>query len=115
MTLTISVDSKNDIYIGENGSLSLSSSIEAVLQAAQQAAQTQLGELVYQVEDGIPNFQVVWNGFPNLVQFEAFLRRTLLAVPDVVEVRNLTSRTGQNKLSYTATIVTSFGIGQING
>jgi len=115
MTVTLSVDSKNDIYIGANGSLSLSSAIQATLQAAQQAAQTQLGEMIYATDQGIPNFAVVWNGAPNLAQFEAYLRRAILAVEGVTGIESLDVAQGAGVLTYRATIVTIYGTGAING
>ena len=115
MSRTLAVDSTNDIFIGGNGSLSVVSGLEATLQAAQQAAQTQLGEMIYAVDQGLPNFTAVWNGAPNLSQFEAYLRRTLLAVDGVTGVPNLTTSAGGGVLSYTATIETIYGPGVLNG
>lgn len=111
MTLTVSADSNNDLFIGADGSLALVSGIEAVLQAAQQAAQTQLGEMVFATDQGIPNFQTVWNGAPNLSQFEAYLRRALLAVDGVVSVLDLVTTQSNNALSYRVTIQTIYGPG----
>lgn len=115
MTRTFAADANNDIYLGPDGSLALVSDLQATLQAAQQAAQTQLGEMEYAVDQGLPNFEVVWNGAPNLAQFEAYLRRTLLAVAHVVAIQDLTISRDDNRLSYTATIETDYGTGAING
>lgn len=115
MSRVIAVDSNNDIYIGPDGSLALATDLAAVMQACQQAAQTQRGEMLYAVDQGLPNFATVWNGAPNLSQFEAALRATLLAVDGVTSVVSLaTTRTG-DKLTYRATIQTIYGQGAING
>lgn len=111
----IAVDSKNDLYIGHDGSLAIATAKQAVLQAAQQAAQTQLGEMMYAVDQGVPNFAAVWNGAANVSQFEAYLRRTLLAVDHVTGIRDLTISVGGNKLSYVATLETDYGPGVLNG
>lgn len=114
MSRVIAVDSNNDLYIGPDGSLALSNGIQAVLQAAQQAAQTQLAEMIYAVDQGLPNFESVWNGAANIAQFEAYLRRTILAVDGVIGVQDLETVTGDNLLSYRVTIETIYGPGVLN-
>lgn len=115
MSRVIAVDSKNDLYIGPDGSLATATDLEAVMQACQQAAQTQLGEMIYAVDQGLPNFAAVWNGAPNLSQFEASLRATLLAVEGVTAVVSLAATRAGNKLTYQATIETIYGLGALNG
>lgn len=115
MSRVLSVDSSNDIYIGPDGSLATSTGVNAVMQACQQAAQTQLGEMIYAVDQGLPNFAAVWNGAPNISQFEAYLRATLLAVDGVVAVVSLATTRADNRLIYEATIQTIYGLGTING
>lgn len=115
MGRVLSVDSTNDIYIGPDGSLALSDGVQATLQAAQQAAQTQLGEMIYAVDQGLPNFDVVWNGAPNLSQFDAYLRRAILAVDGVTAINQLEVAKAANKLTYRAVIATIYGSGVING
>lgn len=111
----IAADSNNDIYIGPDGSLAMATELQAVMQAAQHAAQTQLGEMMYAIDEGVPNFAAVWNGAANISQFEAYLRRTLLAVDHVTGIRDLSIAVAANALSYTATIETDYGPGVLNG
>ena len=115
MTRTFAVDEKNDIYLGTDGALAIAGSLQATLQAAQQAAQTQRGEMEYALDQGLPNFAVLWNGSPNLSQFEAALRRAILAVAHVVGIQDLTITVSGSKLSYQATIITDYGPGVLNG
>lgn len=115
MTRTIAVDSNNDIFIGPGGSLAIATAREAVLHCCAQAAKTQLGEMVYAVDQGLPNFGAVWNGAPNVGLFEAYLRRNLQAVPDVVSVDSVTIDATGSALIYVATIQTIYGPGAING
>lgn len=114
MTRTLAVTSNNDIYIGADGSLAVATARDAVLQACQQAAQTQLGEMILAVDQGLPNFEAVWNGAPNVGQWEAYLRRNLVAVPDVVGVESVTIDATGGSLTYTATIATIYGPGVIS-
>lgn len=115
MGRTIAVDANNDLFIGADGLLSLVDGLTATLQAAQQAAQTQLGEMLYAVDQGIPNFEAVWNGAPNLAQFEAYLRRAISAVDGVTGIQGLTVTARNNTLTYVATIQTIYGPGVLNG
>jgi hypothetical protein len=115
MTRTIAVDSNNDIFVGPDGSLAIATAREAVLHCCAQAAKTQLGEMIYAVDQGLPNFGAVWNGAPNVGLFEAYLRRNLQAVPDVVSVDSVTIDATGGALIYVATIQTIYGPGAING
>jgi hypothetical protein len=115
MTITLTVDSNNDLIIGPTGALSMSSELEAVLLACAHAAKTQLGEMVFRVDQGLPNFDAVWQGSPNLTQFEAYLRRALLAVEGVTSVEALSVANSAGVLAYQATIATVYGSGALNG
>jgi hypothetical protein len=115
MTRVFTVDENNDLVIASDGLLSISSGLEAVLQACEQAAKAQLAEMVLAVEQGVPTFQTVWNGAPNVSQFEAYLRRQLQNVTGVREVSAVEVTVANNVLSYTATILTQFGQGVLNG
>jgi hypothetical protein len=115
MSLMLAVNSKNDLYLGADGNLARSADITAIMQAAQHAAQTQLGEMIYATDQGIPNFDIVWNGSPNRSQFDAFLRRALLAVDGVQQIRELDISAAGNVLSYRAVIQTVFGTAVLNG
>lgn len=115
MPLTFAVNQNNDIYIGPDGNLVLISGINAILQACEQAAKTQLGEMVLETNQGIPNFQTVWVGTPNLQQWEAALRLALQNVPGVIGIKSIAFSTQNGVLSYNAVIETDEGIGAING
>ena len=59
MTQTFDTNSNNDLYIGLNGNLTIVSGISAIKVAVENAAKTQRGEMVLNINDGIPNFQAV--------------------------------------------------------
>lgn len=105
----------DDIYLDSRGNISLSYDIEAVLQACAQAAQTVLGEILFNVNQGIPFFQTIWNGVPQVQQYTAALRVAFLNVPNVVEVVSLMTTQINNDFQYTAVIRTIFGSGGISG
>lgn len=115
MTRSLAVDENNDIFIGPDGALAVATARDAVLHVCAQVAKTQLGEMVFAVDQGLPNFEAVWNGAPNVGQFEAYLRRNLEAVPDVISVDSVTIDATGGALTYVAAIKTIYGPGVING
>lgn len=115
MTLTLLTDKNNDLYLDVNGNIAVGTGIKAVTALCEFAAKTRLGEMIFQANEGLPNFQVIWNGSPNPAQFEAALRQTLINVPDVSEIINITMTINSNSLNYVAIIKTIYGNTVING
>lgn len=114
MTRTFSSDANNDLVILSDGNLSISSGLDAVLNAAQTAAQAQLGEMVLSIDTGVPNFQTVWSSATNVAQFEAYVRRAILSVDGVKEISEFSVDVRDNQIFYTANIVSTFGVGNIS-
>ena len=112
---TIGTDSSNDLNLLPTGTLEVLQGIDAVSQTARQYASTLLGEMIHAVDQGVPFFGVAFGTQPNLSQFEAVMRRRLLECPGVLQVPELSARQAGDTLGYTATIVTEFGAGVING
>jgi hypothetical protein len=115
MTQLLAVDENNDLFLSRTGNLAISRNIEAVLQACEHVAKAQLLEMVLAQERGIPNFETIWNGSPNVAQFEAYLRRNILTVDGVIDILSLEISVLNNILAYTITIQTVYGLGVING
>lgn len=109
MNLQIAVNGNRDIFVDSKGNLALVADIYAVEESAQEAAQSQLGEMIYAVDRGLPNFKVVWSGAPSVAQFEAALRRELLRVTDVIGVPSISAKLVGETLVYTCTIQTAYG------
>jgi hypothetical protein len=109
--LTFAVNSQNDLYLDGSGNISFAYDLMAISQQCQQAAKTLLGEMIYNTTTGIPYFQVLWVGIPNVTQFTGALRRAFLAVGGVLEVVSLITSQTENSLSYTAVIRTIYGSG----
>lgn len=115
MTKTLGTNSNNDLYLSPDGNVVLLSGLPAVLAACENVAKSQLREMVLAQQAGIPNFQTVWVGVPNLEIWKQYLRRQLSNVMGVVEVVSLNAQQRGNILTYSATIRTEFGEGSING
>ena len=115
MSITLAVNGNNDLFVDKSGDLAQARNIEACKESAQQAAQTQLAEMQYHVDRGIPNFEVLWSGRPSVAQFEAALRRELMKVTDVLDVPELSTQLRGDRVVYSVTIKTTFGTVAING
>lgn len=99
----------NDLYIATNGKLAIASELSALSQVCEHVVKTTLGELILQGDEGIPNFQLIWNGAPNIAQAENSIREALLNVDGVLDVPELTAFVSNNIFSYSATIKTIYG------
>lgn len=106
---TLATGANNDLYLGPSGQLALSSDLEAVSQTCEHVVKTMMGELILQTDQGIPNFQMIWNGAPNLAQAENALREALLGVKGVLAVPQLSAFVENHVLIYNATIETIYG------
>lgn len=109
--LTFGVNSSNDIYLDSVGNLALVYDLTAITQQCQQVAKTLLGEMIYNVNQGIPYQQTLWVGVPNIGQYTSALRSAFLAVDGVLEVVSLITSQSENTLTYTAVIRTIYGNG----
>lgn len=108
----------SDIYLNAEGNLATSYDQQAVLEACAQAARTLLGEMVFDTETGIPFFQTVWIGQPNIQQYTAALRSAFLAVAGgnvVTDVTSLITSQSGDTLYYSAVIKTIYGSGTVTG
>ncbi len=114
MSQTFAVDGSNDLYL-TGGLLTVVNGLAAVTQNCEHAAKTILNEMVLAQGEGVPYFEDVWVGVPNLPLFEAALRARIAAVADVLGVVALVTSRDGNVLRYTATIRTPYGTGLVNG
>lgn len=105
----------NDIFIGGDGNLAVATGVQAVTYACGNAAKAQRGEMIFQINEGIPNFQLLWNGSPNIPQWTSALQAALESVPGVEEVLSINTTRADSVLEYTATILTTFGAAVLNG
>lgn len=111
---TLSVNENNDMH-AQNGLLVVAADLEATRQRCTQVMQTVRGEMIYALDQGIPFYQTVWTGSPNLLAFEAAARDALSEIPTVTGVSSFSSRISANVLTYEATINTIYGATIVNG
>jgi hypothetical protein len=107
--ITILTDSNNDIHLNGSDSLAMATGIDAVKASCEYAVKTMMGELIYQGDLGVPNFNLIWNGNPNIPQGENAIRETLLRVENVTGVSSIEAFVEGDIFKYNAVINTIFG------
>jgi len=107
-------DDNNDLMLA-GGAVSVVSGLQATLQTCEHVAKARLGEMVLNVGAGLPYFETVWAGTPNPAPWEAAFRARVLQVDGVLEISDLTIALEGDTMTYSATIVTTFGTGVIGG
>lgn len=115
MTQTLAADANGDLYLGADGKIAVLSGLAAVQQLCDATARTLLGECMFNVDEGLPYFQAVWTGVPNLAQYEAALRSAITAVDGVLSITDLALSHSGDKLSYSMSISTVYGAGAASG
>ncbi len=115
MSKSFSINDVNDIYLDKNGNLAISDGLTALIEICKQYMQTILGELVLNTDQGLPYFQAVFTGVPNVQQFVAAGRAALLTVDGVIQVLSFDVTVSDKKLNYIAVIQTIYGEGVVNG
>lgn len=112
---TFLLDENNDLTLDKTGNLAMTSGIEATAQTSRNFAATRSGEMIHDMDLGVPFFMTSFDRFPNLAQFEAALRRRLIEIETVQAVTALDVQYTDGAVKYTATLQTSDGAVTING
>ena len=112
---TLAVDRDNDIFVGASGSLAMALDLQAVMQACAHALKGIAGEMAFNAGRGLPYFEAVWTGSPNLRVFEDAARQTLAGIEGVTGVPAFDCSVEGNILAYRATISTVYGHGLLTG
>lgn len=105
----------NDLALNMGKSMEVISSIEGIAQTARQYMQTRRNEMIHDMPEGIPFDITVWQGTPNLAQFEASARRRLRQVPGIRDILSFEATMSGDTLQYVAVLQTDLGEVSING
>lgn len=113
MTQSFGINANNDIFIGSNGNLVVLQGESAVAAAAKNASRISLGEEVLSTISGLPFFQAIFVGVPNLQMFNNYLITALTQIEGVTQVKSLTTDIekdsfGRSVLVYEAIIQTQY-------
>jgi hypothetical protein len=115
MVTTFSCDENNDIFIGPDGNLSLSTSLQAVLFICQNKARTRLNEMIFEPDSGLPYMESVFSEPKNFFRFKRELRKALENTDGVEKVLDIIVEENQTVFFYSATIATIYGSGVVDG
>lgn len=112
--LTFAENENRDLFLGPDGNLAMTSQIDATALLCKSRIEAQRNEMIYAMNEGMPTRDTAWDRFnPNA--FVAAARTILLATPGVVRVISFVLQHVENDLSYTAVILTDYGITTITG
>ena len=111
--ISFSRDANSDLFLDSKNDISISSDLESCLQTCESVALSIKGEDIYNAEKGLPNFELIWNGVPNIPQYRAALISSIEKVENVIEVTNSSFVVNNNELIYNIEIKTTFGSGEI--
>lgn len=98
-----------------SGNIELISDLEEVMQTSNQTIKQSRGELKYDKEKGISYFQNAFRDDFNGQLFKAEVRDQLLTVTDVQKVVIIDVSRKEKELTYSATVDTVFGKGEVRG
>ncbi len=115
MTLVIAINDQNDMFLDSTNNLALATGQEAVAQAAQTASKAQLGEMIYFTTQGMPSFQSIFIGTPNVQIYRSALVQAIEAINGVVSVTSILVSQVKDNMNYTAEIETIYGSLIVNG
>lgn len=109
MVQSFGLSSSNDLYLDLAGNLKIDLGLQALVDICLNVTRALLGEMVLTVNNGLPYFQVVFVGSPNLAVFQAYLINALNGIEGVNSVQDVSMSMSSNVLSFTATIDTIYG------
>tara|TARA_R110000868_G_scaffold124114_3_gene328314 strand:+ start:270 stop:620 length:351 start_codon:yes stop_codon:yes gene_type:complete len=107
-------DDNRDLFLNSRNDISMNSDLDACLQTCESVAMLLRGEDIYNISEGLPNFELVWDGVPNIPQYRAALISAIEKVNDVIKVSNYDFIVNNNELIYNIEIETNFGNGVIS-
>ena len=106
---------ENNGFLVIGGQLNIVTGLQAVIINCQHVAQTIKFENPFNIDEGLPNFETVWDGNPNILQYELFLSRALIQVKDVDKLSDFNADISDNVLNYSIKIHTPFGVDTLSG
>jgi len=115
MTKILAENANKDLFKGANNQLGILTDLDATIQACESIIETQRGELQYDINRGIPTDETLWSGVSNQQRFQFYCKEALLAIENVIGIKQFASEIVGNALVYEAIILTIFGEVTING
>lgn len=114
MVKTIATNSSNDMFLDGSGNVAFNTGVDAIKDICASATKMRLGEAIYQTNLGMPMFESIFKGTPNVAIYESYLRKTIMTVDGVISIKSLTASVSDGVFSYKATIETRYGLAYLN-
>lgn len=105
----------NDIYVDGDGNLAIGEDAYAMAEIVKDITRTQLGELQFDEEAGVPYFETIFSSRTNADLFLANVQRVIQNISGVIRIESFTSSINGDVLNYEAQIRTQYGVISING
>lgn len=115
MRRVLAEDQNNDLYLADNNQLAVNHDINTLVQLTKSAVEVQKGELIYDVERGVPMENAVWRGNPDLQQLEFYIRKQIRGVEGVTGILSYEAEVSGEVIEYRVTITTIYGEVEISG
>lgn len=112
---TIAINSNNDIYLDGNNNIAMKKDINAIADIVLNKVRTNLGELQFNIDLGIPYFTTIFTSTPNFDLWQKFVEDSTLSLNNVTEIVDFNKTIQNNTLTYSMTINTNLGVITVNG
>lgn len=112
---TIAINSNNDIYLDGNNNIAMKKDINAIADIILNKVRTNLGELQFNIDLGIPYFTTIFTSTPNFDLWQKFVEDSALSLDNVTEIVDFNKTIQNNTLTYSMTINTNLGVITVNG
>jgi len=106
---TLAIDSNNDLIVTTLKNISMVRDIDAIAVVAKTSASAVLNEMIFNQDQGVPFFDTIWGGQPNVQRAEYEIKNAILAVDGVSDISSFQIFVSGGVLSYNAIIKTIYG------
>ncbi|SFN19912.1 hypothetical protein SAMN05216516_103243 [Izhakiella capsodis] len=107
--MTFDVTEGNDIYLGNDGNLALVRDETAVKNCCMHFARALRGEMLHNMDQGMPYWKTTFGCHADLPMFEAAFRERMREISQVLAIDSFSASVENNQLHYTAVISTIYG------
>jgi hypothetical protein len=112
--ITFDVNKDNDVFINSSGDLAIVTDKIAAMRVAEHYARASRGEMIHNMDKGIPFWPIAFGANANIAQYEAAFRARMKQIPQVKNVVSFDVEVADNALKYTATIETIYGLIEVD-
>lgn len=109
MSKLFAVNGANDMFANANGTLAFVEDEAAVDQDVKHALKSQLGEMIYNKQEGVDYLGTIFAPYPNVEAFIKTCRENIQRKADVLSIDSFEVFKEDNTAKFETTITTKFG------